>query len=341
MVTKTTKPIASISLDLDNQWSYMKTHGDPGWDAFPSYLDIVIPRVLSFLEERNLKITFFIVGQDAILEKNHPALRSIASSGHEIGNHSFHHEPWLHIYSEEQIDREIASAEEHIEWVTGQNPIGFRGPGYSISRAVLKVLSSRNYQYDASTLPTFTGPLSRAYYFMTSELSLEEKRQRAKLFGTIKDGFRPVRPYRWTLDDEREQQGLIEIPVTTMPILKIPFHVSYIHYLSTISTTFSLLYFKMGLMLCKLTKTPPSLLLHPLDFLGFEDITNLSFFPAMRLSRQKKLNTVSGILGLFTKWYDVLTMEEFAHRYKETTRTQTIDSKQDFLAVKKVLAESK
>ena len=27
------KPIASLSLDLDNKWSYMKTHGDAGWDA--------------------------------------------------------------------------------------------------------------------------------------------------------------------------------------------------------------------------------------------------------------------------------------------------------------------
>ena len=41
-----TKPLASLSLDLDNKWSYMKTHGDAGWEAFPSYLDIVVPRVL-------------------------------------------------------------------------------------------------------------------------------------------------------------------------------------------------------------------------------------------------------------------------------------------------------
>jgi hypothetical protein len=26
------KPLASLSLDLDNLWSYMKTHGDPGWE---------------------------------------------------------------------------------------------------------------------------------------------------------------------------------------------------------------------------------------------------------------------------------------------------------------------
>ena len=27
----TATPLASVSLDLDNQWSYMKTHGDPAW----------------------------------------------------------------------------------------------------------------------------------------------------------------------------------------------------------------------------------------------------------------------------------------------------------------------
>ena len=101
------KPLASLSLDLDNLWSYMKTHGDSGWESFPSYLDIVVPRVLDFLEKRGLKITFFVVGQDAALQKNHAAIRSIADAGHEIGNHSFNHEPWLHLYSEQQIESEF------------------------------------------------------------------------------------------------------------------------------------------------------------------------------------------------------------------------------------------
>ena len=67
--------IASLSLDLDNQWSYMKTHGDAGWENFPTYLDVVVPRVLGFLEEKQLKITFFIVGQDAALKRNVEAIR--------------------------------------------------------------------------------------------------------------------------------------------------------------------------------------------------------------------------------------------------------------------------
>ena len=78
------KPIASLSLDLDNKWSYMKTHGDAGWESLPSYLDVCVPRVLKFLKERDLQITFFIVGQDAALDKNSKAIGQIAEAGHEI-----------------------------------------------------------------------------------------------------------------------------------------------------------------------------------------------------------------------------------------------------------------
>src|SRR5512141_1277059 len=94
-VVRAGKPTASVSLDLDNQWSYMKTHGDPGWESFPSYLDRLVPCVLEMLAARGWRITFFVVGQDAALPQNHAALRQLVDAGHEVGNHSFHHEPWL------------------------------------------------------------------------------------------------------------------------------------------------------------------------------------------------------------------------------------------------------
>jgi peptidoglycan/xylan/chitin deacetylase (PgdA/CDA1 family) len=37
--------------------------------TFPSYLDIAVPRALEFFKKRGLIITFFVVGQDAALEK--------------------------------------------------------------------------------------------------------------------------------------------------------------------------------------------------------------------------------------------------------------------------------
>ncbi len=314
MQTKS-KPCASLSLDLDNLWSYMKTHGDAGWESFPSYLDVVVPRVLKFLKERNLQITFFVVGQDAALEKNHAALKSLAEAGHEIGNHSFNHEPWLQKYSAEQVETEIAHAEEIIEKVTGEKPIGFRGPGFSVSDTVIAILKRRGYLYDASTLPTYIGPLARLYYFMTAKLKAEEMSKRDNLFGSVRDGFRPVRTHFWRTEDGKRQE-LIEIPVTTMPVFKIPIHVSYIIYIATYSPALALFYFRVALWLCRLTGTHPSLLLHPLDFLGCDDIKELAFFPAMNLSKDKKLKLVDEVLRMYASYFNILPMQKYANTIK-------------------------
>ena len=233
------KPIASLSLDLDDQWTYMKTHGDDAWESFPSYLDIFIPMVLDALDELNLNITFFIVGQDAALEKNHDFLKLITDRGHEVGNHSFNHEPWLHLYPKDQIKEEILETERHIQRVTGQKPIGFRGPGFSWSPDLLEVLVENDYLYDASTLPTFLGPLARAYYFWKSDLTDKEKEKRKKLYGSFSEGFRPVKPYFLQISDENK---ILEIPVTTMPIFKTPFHLSYLIYLSRFSQILMVFY---------------------------------------------------------------------------------------------------
>ena len=290
----------------------MKTHGDPGWETFPSYLDLVVPRVLNLLEQWKLKISFFIVGQDAAIKANQPVLRSIADAGHEIGTHSFHHEPWLHLYSVEKIEQEIALAEEHIQDATGKKPMGFRGPGFSLSPEVITVLMRRGYLYDASTLPTFIGPLARAYYFMSSKLTSTEKDQRNQLFGTIKDGFRSNRPYWWSVKNEKDAGSLLEIPVTTLPVFRMPIHVSYILYMSLFSRQMALNYFKTALLFCRIRGVQPSLLLHPLDFIGCDDMTDLSFFPAMEIPAQRKIALVSEVIRLLGDHFDITTLQHHA-----------------------------
>ncbi|MBN3939474.1 polysaccharide deacetylase family protein [Nostoc sp. NMS9] len=305
---KGNKPIASLSLDLDNIWSYLKNQGAPGWETYPSYLDIAVPRFLDILKQWDLTITVFIVGQDAALEKNTKAIQAIASAGHEIGNHSFYHDPWLHLYSENEIEEEVALAEEHIKRVTYQHPIGFRGPGYSFSPAVLKVLARRGYEYDASTFPTFLGPIARAYYLITCKLSKEERKKREALFGGFKEGLQPLKPYQWQLDKDK----LTEIPVTTMPIFKVPIHFSYIMFLSTFSSEVALLYLRIALWLCKITRVQPSLLLHPTDFVSQEDVPELSFFPGMSVPTYKKLAIMNKSLEIISSQFNVLTVGQHA-----------------------------
>jgi hypothetical protein len=317
----------SVSLDLDNMWSYMKTHGDSGWDEYPSYLDTVIPRVIDFLAKRDLRITFFIVGKDASLRKNRSALDLLARAGHEVGNHTFHHEPWLDLYTEAQIEDEIRRAEDAIGEIFGETTVGFRGPGYSLPDAAVRVLVRRHYLFDASTLPTFIGPLARAFYFRSTSLTAEERIQRKILFGRFGDGFRPLRAHRLEPNGLSGPASLLEIPVTTMPFFRTPFHASYILYLSSFSPKFARFYLRTCLALCGLTGVTPSYLLHPLDFLGHEDVDTLGFFPGMELELDKKLQFIHRILDVVQQGREVLTMSEHAKRIEQAPNLATLPSR--------------
>lgn len=296
----------SLSLDLDNKWSYLRTYGNEAWREFPSYLDLVVPRILRFLADRRIRITFFIVGKDAALDVNRAAIASLSAAGHEIGNHSFFHEPWLHLYSEEDLEQDLRMAEEAIRDVTGTRVNGFRGPGYSLTETTLRVLSKRGYKYDATAFPNILNPLSRAYLFATTKLSKEERKQRKALFGSFSDALRPVKPYRWQLNGG----SLPELPVTTMPIFKVPIHFSYLMFLCTYSTHLARLYLRISIGMCRLTRTEPSLLLHPLDFMSKEDDDDLASFPAMSLPLEKKMKMMSMFFAQLLESFEPLTMGE-------------------------------
>lgn len=304
----TDKPIASISVDLDNMWSYLKVRGEPSWVDFPGYLDVVVPRMLRFLGDHGLKTTFFVVGQDAALGVNHDPIAMLAEDDHEIGNHSFHHEPWLHLYSQQQLEEEFDRSEYAIEQVTGVRPVGFRGPGFSCCQRVLQLLMRRGYEYDGSTFATSLGPVARAYYMLNTRFSKKQMEERQELFGSFSDAFQRNKPFVWTDNDSR----LVEIPVTTMPLTRFPIHASYLNYLASMSVILARVYFWKAITLCRLTGTTPSLLLHPTDFLSEEDAPEMAFFPGMRTRAHKKMELLSECLELVSKHYEIVTMRQQA-----------------------------
>ena len=328
---KETKPICSLSLDLDNQWSYMKTHGDAGWESFPSYLDLVVPRFLKILDDFGWKITVFVVGQDAALEKNREALQMIAAAGHEIGNHSFNHEPWLAPLLE-------AAGRRRDHPCRGGHRSGNRPTPPRIPRTGLQPVSrtSSRFSPTATTCTTrrrsrpSSGPLARAYYFMTSDFSTEEKRFSESHVRRPRDGLRPIRPYLWQLD----QRTILEIPVTTLPLLKLPIHFSYLLFISTFSKKLAFQYFRLALVLCQIAKSQPSLLLHPLDFLCSDDVPELDFFPAMKVGLAHKLSFVRESLALLSQRQTVLGIAEYAETLGDTSEFATSPKKRSKLSVR-------
>ena len=301
--------LASVSMDLDNVWSYLKTHGDDGWERRPSYLTTFVPYVLEVLEREQLQITFFVVGADAVIPEHGPALKSLLQHGHEVGNHSFEHDPWMARYDRSRIEDEIARTEDAILESTGRRPMGFRGPGYAWSGELLEILSERGYLYDASTLPTYLGPLARAYYFRTTRLSDAERRERAQLFGRLADGLRPVGAYSWKLPNGRT---LLELPVTTFPVIKVPFHLSYLMYISRFSERLMAAYLGAALLACRLSGTEPSFLLHPLDLIDAKQEPRLAFFPGMDVPAQRKAELFRRAIHMLREHFTTVNMSAHA-----------------------------
>ncbi len=299
------KPIANLSLDLDNQWAYLRAAGREGWEQSACYFHTVIPRIVNMLQELDLPLTVFMVGRDFESTTSIAAMRGFADlKAWEPGNHSYNHEPWLHTLPREAIEAEIDRTAANIDQHLGTAPVGFRGPGFSCPETVLSVLAERGYAYDASVFPTSMAPVARAYYMMKTGLKGADRDRASQLYGGWSAVRQPNRPFPRMVDGRQ----LWELPVTVLPLARTPIHFSYFTYLASFSRVAAKAYFRTAMRLCRLTNCPPALLLHPPDFMGREDDCEMAFFPSMKMPREKKLDIVRWALQRFASAFDVRTM---------------------------------
>lgn len=82
-------------------------------------------RLLKGLKERNVRVTFFVLGEQA---KEYPQLlREMAQDGHRIGCHGYDHTDLRAIPFEEAC-RQMEDTADVVEKVTGQRPLVMRPP---------------------------------------------------------------------------------------------------------------------------------------------------------------------------------------------------------------------
>ncbi|MCP3996646.1 MAG: polysaccharide deacetylase, partial [bacterium] len=64
----------------------------------------------------------------------------------------------------------------------------------------------------------------------------------------------------------------------------------------------------------KLSGTVPSLLIHPLDFLGSDDEPELGFFPGMDIEAAKKADVMQELLDMWDEQYKTLPIGDYVTR---------------------------
>ena len=115
-----------------------------------------IDSILETLNKKNVKITFFIVGD--WIEKFPDAVKKIYEAGHEIGTHSDTH-PHVNNLSYEKNVEQLARSNEKIEKITGKKADLYRAPYGEYNDTVIKSAKDNGYytiQWSLDTLD-YTG----------------------------------------------------------------------------------------------------------------------------------------------------------------------------------------
>ena len=64
--------------------------------------------------------------------------------------------------------------------------------------------------------------------------------------------------------------------------------------------------------MCSITRTAPSFLLHPLDFLDKGQVPELAFFPGMGVAQERKIEYFRKIIINIQKWFCTVNMSSHA-----------------------------
>jgi peptidoglycan-N-acetylglucosamine deacetylase len=99
------------------------------------------PRIADALVSRDVRATFFVVGQRA---HAHPrAVRTIAEAGHEIASHGWSHRS-LWLCGPRRTEDEVVRAQQWLSELTGSAPRFFRPPWGTVNASLFGVLRRAN-----------------------------------------------------------------------------------------------------------------------------------------------------------------------------------------------------
>lgn len=194
-----------------------------------------LPFILDTLDEFAIRATFFICGE--VVTKNRAMVCRISKSGHEIASHGFTHNIDYGRLSEEELSDQIHRSKLLIEEETGTRIVGFRMPKFRVNDCLFHVLADLRFKYDSSVV---RGILPWRY----SNLSI------------------PYEPFL--------KNGILEIPVSTMPYLRVPMGLLWINAVG----------FNTFRFLMERSKLPHTIVLyiHPFDLIVDKPEGDFGFF---------------------------------------------------------------
>jgi len=169
-----------FSIDVEDWFHILDVPSAPTisrWDSLPSRVERNFLRLLDILSEKKGKATCFFLGWVADRFPN--LVREAVSRGHEVASHGYGHELVFRMNPQAFFEDAIRS-KEVIERAGGQRVLGFRAPGFSVTKDTpwfFDKLAEAGYAYDSSVFPARHGhggnPGAQLSTYMTAQSLLE------------------------------------------------------------------------------------------------------------------------------------------------------------------------
>jgi peptidoglycan/xylan/chitin deacetylase (PgdA/CDA1 family) len=298
--------LASISVDLDEIPNYFEIHGlaAPSGETASLVYDVALERLRGLADAGRFPLTLFVIASDLHRAPARDGLRAATREGHEMANHSLDHRYDFVRLGRDEIEKQITAAADAIEQGTGERPVGFRAPGYTITDEVFDVLADLEIAYDASVFPC-------PGYWLAKTAAIGSIALRGRTSRSIVDTpsvlRAPTRPYRVGRPYWRRGDGVLEIPVQVTRGLRLPF----------IGTSVTLAGASGARLLAKMCVGEPlvNLELHGIDVLDATDgLEALRPHQVdVRVAAQKKIEAIlSACEVLRDAGYTFVTMREAA-----------------------------
>ncbi|MDP9245723.1 MAG: polysaccharide deacetylase [Chloroflexota bacterium] len=106
-------------------------------------------RILDLLRDRGIATTWFVPGHT--VDTYPEIVRRVHAEGHEIAHHGYLHEvPARSSKAEEQAA--LTRGSDRIRRITGEDPRGYRAPGWDFSEHTIELLVGQGFAYDSSLM---------------------------------------------------------------------------------------------------------------------------------------------------------------------------------------------
>jgi len=149
-----------LSIDVEDWFHILEVESAPAvqqWDTLESRVERNFLSLLDEIDDAQASVSCFFLGW--VAERYPHLVREASARGHEVASHGYAHQ-LVYCQSPAEFSEDIKRSKEILEDILGAPVLGYRAPGFSITRDTswaFDEIAAAGFKYDSSVFPASRG----------------------------------------------------------------------------------------------------------------------------------------------------------------------------------------